>query len=216
MEAKHNGSSAQPPISDAFETLIWECLKGGGRVREYELMQYLSAEGWLEFKPSLDELALFRAHFLLFHLLYRLQDRWQVEGRGRLSIHTTCIQLQKSALDVDADGDSKNSAGLSKSDPIKAYYLDYNEFLNTQKEEVIGLLEDFWRRLAGHQPVSLKTNTKAEALQLLGMVHADVTPQAVKQRFRTLSQQYHPDKGGDAHQFRQICEARDILLSSLG
>lgn len=216
MGLSHSDASAGPPISDAFETLIWECLKRGEGIAEYELMQFLSAEGWSEFKPSLDELALFRAHFLLFHLLYRLQDRWQVEGRGRLSIHTTCIQLQKSALDVDADRDSENSAGLSKSDPLKAYYLDYNEFLSTQKEEVIGLLEDFWLRLAGHKPVSLKTNTKAEALQILGMVQEDVTPQSVKHRFRTLSQQHHPDKGGDAHEFRQICEARDILLASLG
>ncbi|MDX1346987.1 MAG: DNA-J related domain-containing protein [Thiomicrorhabdus chilensis] len=210
-----DSASEAPPISESFETLVWERLQGCESISEYELMQHLCAAGWGEFKPSLDELAMFRAHFLLFHLLYRLQDRWLNQGRGRLSIHTTAIYVHTQPSNLSGESDAAKSAGLSKSDPLKAYYLDYNEFLTTQKDDVLSLLEDFWLRLAGQTPVSLKANTKAEALQTLGMEHSAYTPQSVKQRFRTLSQQHHPDKGGDAHEFRQICEARDILLASL-
>ena len=83
--------SELPTLPEHFESLLWELLKTRQSITEYELMRYLSEEGFPEFKPDLDPLTLFRSHFLLFHLLYRLQDRWFSENRGQLNIHTTDI-----------------------------------------------------------------------------------------------------------------------------
>ena len=74
------GTPELPPLPEGFESLVWEVLEARQTISEYQLMRYLSEEGFSEFKPDLDPLIMFRAHFLLFHLLYRLQDQWVLKG----------------------------------------------------------------------------------------------------------------------------------------
>jgi len=42
-------------------------------------------------------------------------------------------------------------------------------------------------------------------------VPVDASPEVIKQRYRTLAQMHHPDKGGDEEMFKLIKEAYEIL-----
>ncbi|WP_040724812.1 DNA-J related domain-containing protein [Thiomicrorhabdus sp. Kp2] len=202
-----------PPLPERFEALLWELLKTRQSISEYELLRYLSEQGLSDFKPDLDPLTLFRAHFLLFHLLYRIQDQWFFESRGWLSIHTTDIHLQEMAFSPKSV--ERTPQEVHKDDPVKAYYLDYREFLNTQEEDVLGLLDDFWKKMASHPIYPINEGARLQAQQTLGLENQIVSRQSVKLQFRNLCQQHHPDKGGDAQVFRQICDAKEILLQGL-
>ena len=202
-----------PPLPERFESLIWELLKTRQTISEYQLMRTLAEEGLTEFKPDLDPLIMFRAHFLLFHLLYRLQDRWFIENLGRLSIHTTDIHLQEMAFVSDSVENSRQA--LLQDDPVKSYYLDYSEFLNTQEEDVLNLLDDFWRKMAGQPIHAIGPEDRVQAQQRLCLEGQTLSLQSVKVQFRTLCQLHHPDKGGDPQVFRQICDAKELLLQSL-
>lgn len=206
-----------PPLPERFESLVWDILKTRQTISEYQLMRTLAEEGLTEFKPDLDPLILFRAHFLLFHLLYRLQDRWFFESRGWLTIHTTDIHLQEMAFVSDSVEGSGQGSGqdLLQDDPVKSYYLDYSEFLNTQEEDVLSLLDDFWRKMAGSPIHSIGPKDRLQAQQRLGLEGQIVSIQSVKLQFRSLCQLHHPDKGGDPQVFRQICDAKEVLLQSL-
>ncbi len=206
-----------PPLPERFESLIWELLKTRQTISEYELMRYLAEEGFSEFKPDLDPLILFRAHFLLFHLLYRLQDQWFFESRGRLSIYTTDIHLQEMAFVANSVEGSGQGSGqdLLQDDPVKSYYLDYSEFLNTQEDDVLSLLDDFWRKMAGYPIHSISQEDRLQAQQRLGLEGQTLSMQSVKLQFRALCQLHHPDKGGDPQVFRQICDAKEVLVQSL-
>ncbi|MDX1352306.1 MAG: DNA-J related domain-containing protein [Thiomicrorhabdus sp.] len=203
----------QPPMSERFDSLLWELLNTGQGINEYELMRYLSKQGFSEFTPNLDPLMLFRAHFLLFHLLYRLQDQWAFVGRGWLSIHTTDIHL------LTTGGSSmpayETQQQVFEEDSVKSYYLDYREFLSTQEEDVLNLLDAFWQKMASHSMQPINEQARLQAMQTLGLQGQSVSKQSVTLQFRNLCQQHHPDKGGDAHVFRQICEAKELLLQEL-
>ncbi|WP_019556067.1 DNA-J related domain-containing protein [Thiomicrorhabdus arctica] len=202
-----------PPLPERFESLIWECLKTRQTISEYQLMRYLAEEGLTEFKPDLDPLIMFRAHFLLFHLLYRLQDHWILESRGWLSIYTTDIHLK--AMDSVMSSQEGSGQELFQDDPVKSYYLDYSEFLNTQEEDVLSLLDDFWRKMAGSPIHAIGPEDRLQAQQRLGLEGQTLSMQSVKVQFRTLCQLHHPDKGGDPLVFRQICDAKELLIQSL-
>ena len=202
-----------PNFPERFVSLLWEVLKTKQSISEYELMKYLSEEGFSEFTPDLDPLALFRAHFLLFHLLYRLQDRWLSENRGLLSIHTTDIHFHEIDL-ADYSTDISPQA-LQEDDSIKSYYLDYSEFLNTQEDDVLDLLDDFWRKMAGAPIHLIEEDAKLQAQKILGLEGQTVSLQTIKLQFRSLCQQHHPDKGGDPQVFNQIYDAKEILVQSL-
>jgi hypothetical protein len=202
-----------PPLPERFESLIWALLKTQKTIGEYQLMRTLAEEGFPQFKPDLDPLIMFRAHFLLFHLLYRLQDRWLFESRGWLSIHTTDIHLQEMQSVADSEEESRQE--LLEDDPLKSYYLDYSEFLNTQEEDVLSLLDDFWRKMAGSPIHAMGPEDRLKAQQRLGLQGQTVSIESVKLQFRALCQLHHPDKGGDPQVFRQICDAKELLLQSL-
>ncbi|WEJ61664.1 DNA-J related domain-containing protein [Thiomicrorhabdus lithotrophica] len=209
--------SELPTLPEHFESLIWELLKTRQSISEYELMRYLSEEGFPEFKPDLDPLTLFRSHFLLFHLLYRLQDQWFSENRGLLSIHTTDIHLQEIDLAANSEDASQQDSlqAPQVDDSIKSYYLDYSEFLNTQEDDVLRLIDDFWIRMAGYSIQPIGEEVRLQAQQRLDLEGQTLSVQIVKQQFRCLCQKNHPDKGGDPQIFRQICDAKEVLLQSL-
>lgn len=200
-------SSQQPIIPIELEQVIFSELSVDVPVKEYELMQQLHLKGFEMFQPSLDELTLFRAHFLLFHILYRLQDKWLAEKALWLEIHSLSLQLY----------DLNNSVQLPIQDSqLKQYYLNYEHFLTTQATEVQALLNDFWSRFSKH--------LNAEELQIHLTILAlptdkPLTRKALNSQYRHLSQRHHPDKGGDKEQFQQINHAVSELrqyLTSIG
>lgn len=71
--------------------------------------------------------------------------------------------------------------------------------------------EDFWKRaMAGLRGV---VNISG-SLITLGL-EGDCTAQDVRDSYRELSMKHHPDKGGNVKKFREITEAKNIVLGSL-
>jgi hypothetical protein len=55
--------------------------------------------------------------------------------------------------------------------------------------------------------------TRAEALDILG-VEADASPERIRERYKELMKQNHPDRGGSSYLATRINQAKDVLLSS--
>lgn len=203
-----------PPIPFALEQTLLCLLQQHDSLKEHELMQQLEQQGYPEFAPSLEPLALFQAHFLLFHILYRLQDKWQTEQLGELSIFTLEIKLhpfqnapkQPGLVDLSTE----NLAAPSLTDPIKSYYLDYATYHATQEQDVIELLAQFWQSLgtqANEPSMQQALNTLELSLPL--------SLKTLNQQYRLLANQHHPDKGGDTQKFQAINQAVRFLRQNL-
>jgi hypothetical protein len=183
-------------LADTLLTLIQAQPQG---LSEHSLMKQLSANGYPHFTPSLDPLAMFQSHFLLFHLLYRLADDWRQQGHGELHIHCLRIALQS---------EQPRSAGLIHDDPIKRYYLDYQHYISTQTEEVVALLNQFWQGFSA-QADERALQTAKHTLEL--DPHTPHTLADINRQYRLLSQRHHPDRGGDTAHFQKINQSAQIL-----
>lgn len=141
-------------------------------------------------------LALFRAHFVLFHVLYRLRDRLRSERRGDVRIDPACIRL----LAYDP-----GEAALDAPDRLRAYYLDLANLERTGAADVARLLRGFERDRRRHA-------ARAEALATLGLGEA-ADRAAIRHQYRRLAMRHHPDRGGDPERFATIRAAAEILLA---
>lgn len=140
-----------------------------------------------------DSLFLFRIHFLLFHLLYRLDAQLAEAGEEELEIHCLNIQLKPRR---------QGGAELDEHDGLRSYYLDLNH-LDTDRAEVESMLDSFWKAFERHQ-------SGAEAYAALGL-EVGASTEAVKSRYRELAQKLHPDRGGPADAFERITWAKNVL-----
>lgn len=166
---------------------------------EFQLIQLLKKRHSTHI-PNLglaDKLALFRTHFLLFNALYVLRDRlWQSET-AHLAISPLSVQLLPYASGV---------AALSEADPLRAYYLDLSHLRDTREADVEKLLTSFWKRMQGG-------DEKRAALELfeLGDDTQPLNLATIKQRYRQLVSQHHPDRGGSTSRLQSINLAMEIL-----
>lgn len=142
---------------------------------------------------------LFCAHFLTRHALYTLQNRYLRATRYVLHISATRIER----LPYQA-----GKAALCERDPVKDYYLEFSHYFDTSEDEVNDLLNSFWQRF-------LANDQRSEALATLGL-EADADYPRVKQRYRQLAQNHHPDKGGDVEEFQRIQRAKQLLDRCFG
>lgn len=160
---------------------------------EYQLLLRLSRTERL---PS-DTLELFRAHFLLFHTLYRLRDQLHAEHLALLQISPLCIRL----LPYQA-----GESALSENDPLREYYLNLDHLRDTGAEDVQKLLEVFWIRLLGGEE-------KQSALAVLELdTHTgELDLSIIRQRYRQLVSRHHPDRGGSTQRLQSINHAMETL-----
>ncbi len=149
-----------------------------------------------------DPLALFQAHFLLFHLLYRLRDHFHQQRRGHLEIHTLAIRLGPYRRGVEA---------LTADDPLRRYYLDLEHLRAVDRTAVEALLARFWHRLAGQGDEEARRRALAE-LEL----SEPVTLEEIRRRYRQLAARHHPDRGGDATRMQRLNAAWRVLSSGEG
>jgi hypothetical protein len=166
-------------------------------VSEYELMGLLREAGFLSFlgPPPADPQALFCAHFLLFHALYRLGDRASAARRARLEIGPLSIRW------LPYGGGER---GLGRPDTLRDYYLDLSNLEATTAQDVEALITSFWRRLGSR-------DRRAGALAELGLADP-VDDATIKRAYRRLAMQYHPDRGGDTARLQAINAAVALLL----
>lgn len=166
---------------------------------EYLLIQQLRARRSTHL-PHLalsDRLVLFRTHFLLFNALYRLRDRLWQERAGHLLIEPLCIRLLPYA-----DG----TQGVSQTDPLRDYYLDLRHLRETTPGDVDRLLESFWTRMHGGEE-----KQAALALFELDGEGGRLDLARIRQRYRELVSQHHPDRGGSTTRLQSINLAMEIL-----
>ena len=163
---------------------------------EYELIKRLKGQGFFPFLQSVPAAphALFCAHFLLFHVLYRLRDRLWEQQQGDLQISPLVIQLLPY---------QPGQAQLSQLDPLREYYLDFAQLQATSTEDVEALLSSFWSGLAGQ-------SQRGDALAQLGLGDP-VSDAAIRRRYRELVMQHHPDRGGEHHVLQALNKAMAVL-----
>lgn len=182
-----------PGLLEAVDDILTATPAG---LSEYELIQALDRHHPDLFpKPNLgDPLLLFQHHFVLMHVLYRLQQEHHQSTR-RLSISPLRIQWQAAST-----GDSR---ALRPDQFLAAYYLDFGNLAKEDGFSVQSLLDGFWRRLLGEERAP-------DALATLGLEQS-ASFADIKNRYRQLANEHHPDKGGDAQAFGRIQQAYDTL-----
>jgi len=144
------------------------------------------------------QLPLFQKHFMVMNALYQLQQSLWDEAQLVLEISPLQIRLHPS----NPRGKCEHLATVESPD-LSDYYLDWKNFENTTEENVVELLESFWRRF-------IKADDRAAALQTLKL-EAGASAVEVARRYRELAAQHHPDKGGEKETFIRIRQAYEIL-----
>lgn len=165
-------------------------------IGEYDLMQELKSQGYFDFLsiPALPH-ELFQAHFFLFHTLYLLRNDYLANETYLLNINTLKIQLMPY---------SKGENSLQEDEKLMAYYLDFNNLENTSEDDVYDMLASFWNKYN-------RFDNREEALAELGLKDP-VDDKIIKQEYRRLIMQHHPDRGGDTEKLQKLNEVIRALL----
>ncbi|SDS07817.1 DNA-J related protein [Halopseudomonas sabulinigri] len=189
-------------LPDGFDAALLSQLRAAPQgLSEYQLIRQLADcfPDSLFAEPGAlqDPLRLFQLHFLLFHQLYRLADQLAADSLS-LQIHALSIRL----LPRD-----ESLPGLQQVDPLRAYYLDWQQWRDIHVDDVQRLLDGFWRR-QGRALVA--PDELAQALAAL-QLEQPTDARAIKQRYRALVRVHHPDRGGSTARVQEINQAMLIL-----
>ncbi|MDZ7804590.1 DNA-J related domain-containing protein [Thiohalophilus sp.] len=187
-------------LPDSFYQDIEQLLAQHPRgMDEYTLLQALKEQGYFSFskvRPA-PPLELFQMHFLLMHGLYRLQ-------RELLQRQQAIIEI--SALKIRMWPWQSGEYALTETDPLRDYYLDMGNLQTMTEADVNQLLDAFWREF-------VRFDGRAEALAELGLSDP-VDDEVIKQTYRRLAMQHHPDRGGEAWRLQAINAAYEMLCKS--
>lgn len=189
------------PQREALVHRVLEILESNPEgLSEYALITHLRDEGHPAFQRPLseDNLNLFRTHFLLFHVLYRLRGRLWREGRGGLEISPLRIVL------TPYSEDCRGGRHLGDQDPLCEYYLDSAHLEETTAEQVEAMLQ-------GVRPGSGTATRRRRALKVMGL-NDPVDDGAIRRRYRRLVMIHHPDRGGDKERLQAVNAAMNELM----
>ena len=169
-------------------------------VTEMTLMDRLAADGHPLFtrEGRGEPAALYRAHFLLFHALYRLRPALAEAGLG-LEIHCLCIRLHR------LPGRAAAERALIGADPLAAFYLDPGNLEGMDNAAVERLIADGLCRALG-------AGDRAADLAELGLAPG-APPAEIRRRYRRLAMRHHPDRGGDTATLQRINDAYQRLMA---
>lgn len=175
-----------------------EVLADGEVNNEYSLLKILQQDNYL--KPlfitnAADSLALYRAHFLLFHALYQLADELAGSQQAVLEISTLAIRMCAYR---------PGQQNLTQVDAVREYYLDWQNYEKTGAQEVDELLASFW--IGMH-----RLENRDEALASLGLTDP-VDNETIRRTYQRLAMEHHPDRGGDDETIQAINAAVKLLL----
>jgi len=148
------------------------------------------------------QLRLFQKHFMIMNGLYILQTRLWHEEQIRLEISPLQIRM----LDGNERGrkaDSPAAAVPDAADPLRAYYLDWQQLEQTTAVDVQRLLSGLAEKLA--DPTAHR-----RALETLRL-KPGASQQQIRSRYRQLAAQLHPDKGGNSEAFIEVRRAYELL-----
>jgi hypothetical protein len=146
------------------------------------------------------DLLLFQRHFVLYHLLYRLQHSFLTQQQGYLRIDLARVQYLPM---VDAP-ELTSDAGR------REYYLNWQHYYAMTEQLLDDHLSAFWHSVSQRQPVADNVSI-ATAINLLALTPGFSLPQ-LKKAYRIKALQLHPDRGGDQQQFILLRQAYQQLL----
>ena len=182
------------PFKNAILALIREFPLG---FTEYDLIQRLQErEDSFAFAGESADLVLFRKHFLVMNALYQLQSELFDTGMY-LTVSPLDIRLEPVQMSKLTSPPTDNAA------PLRAYYLNWDNLMQTGHTDVAAMLRRFQERY-------LALDERIQAMQTLDLP-VDAPWETIKQSYRRLAAQHHPDKGGDPARFRAIRVAYEIL-----
>lgn len=166
-------------------------------VNEHDLLCAMDEQGFFQ---TLDtevssSLLLFQKHFLLFHVLYSINQQRVADKLGALQISPILIKQ----LDyVEAD------TQIGEVDALSDYYLELDNLTSATGDNINELLDGFWIKY-------LRNDKRGGALEVLGL-NDPVTDKVIVQRYRKLVSVHHPDKGGDKDKILAINVAYAVLI----
>jgi len=156
-------------------------------------------------------LELFQKHFLLFRRLWQFDDELRTTTGERLWIRGIRVTLlgapapgQCGWLDLETGNYCgkpgpglcvDHSRPLPEANTTKSYYLDATNLEGMTEQGVEDLMKGFFHWWG-----------RREALETLGLP-IDADDGAVKARWRQLSLEHHPDRGGDSAEFQRLSAA---------
>ena len=174
----------------------------------YQLMKILEQSGY-DLDQSSDstsqELKLFRKNFVVMNALYGL--RKDLNGSGYyLIISSLMIQV------ISASENNSNSLITQYREDEKVYqslsdyYLNWDNFHQTDEQDIAGLLTQFWNRYKEYDQQNNEVDKRLDSIQLLGL-QSTASWKDIQHAYRQLVTVYHPDKGGNSLKFIKIREA---------
>mgnify|MGYP006191805485 FL=1 len=147
-----------------------------------------------------EDMARFQQHFVLYHLLYRVQQQLLDSQQGYLSVELAKVRLLSvSHTQVSDAHDSR-----------RQYYLNWHNFYQMTEQLLDQHLNAFWQNFTVPQFTQVALN-EAEAKALL-QLPAHFNLAQLKKAYRTKALQLHPDRGGEAQQFILLRQAYQRLL----
>ncbi|MDG4594543.1 MAG: DNA-J related domain-containing protein [Candidatus Contendobacter sp.] len=170
-------------------------------ISEHELLKILRREQPLFAAfDAREPLGLFRGHYLLFHVLYRLRHRLARERRGHLTIDPLRIALEPPTV---AEPGGKNAALAPGGSDLADWYADLGRLMTVTAAQVGEWLRQFHTaHRAGEQ--------RRAALAVLEL-RDPVDVAAIRRQYRRLAMRHHPDRGGDGQRLREIHAALAAL-----
>lgn len=184
--------------ADSLEPIVERVLANHPEgIDEQTLLRHLRADPGSGMDPQrqISGLGLFRSHFLLFHVLYRLRDRWRRGGSGDIEIDPVCIRPGPCPPSRPAVGPH---------DALRTYYLDLNNLEDTDATDVARMLQGFDVELR-------RREQRARAMATLELTDP-FDAATVRRQYRRLAMRHHPDRGGDAERLQAIHQALRTLL----
>lgn len=178
-----------------------------------------------------DPLALYQNHFLLFHVLYRMQEEFYAEGKY-LHVHFmrtflidyppagSCrfYEEHSARFCEEACREGKSYCGFheeivgeSEVEELSAkyFYLDAENFYRLDGETAEAFIRGAWETLKHYDDYR-------ESFALLCLPES-ADADMIKKRFRELAKKYHPDKGAESHEkFNEINRAYRLLVRLRG
>ena len=197
-------NAAIPPLEalDALEARLEALLADfPAGISEHELLKILRREQPLFAAfDAREPLGLFRGHYLLFHVLYRLRDRLARERRGHLTIDPLRIALEPPTV---AEPGGKNAALAPGGSDLADWYADLGRLTTVTAAEV----SEWLRQFHAARRVDERRQAALAVLELRDPV--DVA--AIRRQYRRLAMRHHPDRGGDGQRLREIHAALAAL-----
>lgn len=166
----------------------------------YELIKQLSQPPIQLFdeRPLSEPKGLFETNFVVMNTLYRLKNT-----KFEYHFEISSLKIYCTVKSINNAAQEAKQSHPETLDPLAEYYLNWNNFQQTE-DDINDLLNSFWERM-------LVLDFEEEDLTTLGL-EKPVTLAEIKTRYRKLSQHHHPDKGGDAEIFIAIKTAYQRLI----